>query len=245
MEISIGGLKFNVTPHHEFLFWEWVNSGRWEGYTFKTFKQFLRKDKSYIDVGCWIGPTVFYGCQLARHCYAIEPDPVAFGIFKENLGLNNFSNISAYHVAIADGTGVLNVGRGPKTGVGESGFGEFGNSCTTWVSAVSAISVPCLTLEDFFTANNIVDCNFIKIDTEGAEVLILPKARDFLKSFKPTIQIGFHSQLFENKGLYFNTIEEALSPTYPNFYLITGEKKEWSFLPELTGWDDIVVNSAN
>ena len=39
-------------------------------------------------MGAWIGPTVLYGCQNAKFCYAIEPDPVAFRQLKNNVDLN-------------------------------------------------------------------------------------------------------------------------------------------------------------
>lgn len=230
LNIKIGGLSYKVA-NHWLAFWQGLNAGTWEPYTFATFKKFLREDKSYVDIGSWIGPTVLYGCQLARHCYAIEPDPKSFIILKENLSLNNFSNISTYELAIADRNGELKIGV----------FGVFGDSCTSFISGSLAIAVPCLTLEEFFTRNNITDCNFIKIDTEGGEFLILPSAKDFLKSFKPTIQIGLHSPHFANKELYFNTIIDSLSGIYPNFYLTNGTKKEWSFLPQLNWWNDIVV----
>jgi len=234
LNIKVGGLSFKVIDHSLPFhppFWDQVNTGRWEPYTFASFKKFLRRDRSYVDIGCWIGPTVLYGSQIAKYCYAVEPDPRAFIMLKENIALNNFQNISTSELAIADRNGELKIGT----------FGIFGNSCTSFISGTSAITVPCLTLEEFFVKNKITNCNFIKIDTEGGEFLILPSAKNFLKSFKPTIQMGLHSQLFANKEIYFNTIVDSFSDIYPYFYLLSGEKKEWDFLPRLKGWDDMVV----
>lgn len=229
-DIKILGLTYKAVNRWT-EFWLGLNAGTWEPFTFKIFLKHLKKDRSYVDIGCWIGPTVLFGCQLAKHCYAVEPDPKAFIMLNENLALNNFQNVSAYEMAIADHNGKLKIGV----------FGTFGDSCTSFISGSGAIPVPCLTMEEFFIRNNIDDCNFIKIDTEGAEFLILPPAMNFLKSFKPTVQIALHSPHFSNKEQYFSALAGALSGTYPHFYLTNGTKREWDTLPQLTSWNDIVV----
>lgn len=235
--ISVGGLSFRVVNHplpsfHP-SFWGEVNAGRWEPHTFETFKKFLKPNRSYVDIGSWIGPTVLYGCQLAKHCYAVEPDPQAFFMLKDNIELNKFSNISTSEIAITDHNGEVKIGT----------FGMYGDSCTSFLSGTSVITVPCLTLEEFFVREKITDCNFIKIDTEGSEVKILASSKDFLQEIKPIIQVGLHSPHFLDKELYFSTLIDSLSATYTNFYLLNGEKKEWSFLSKLNWWNDIIVGT--
>ena len=66
-------------------FWAQLQLNLWESNTFKIFDTFLDSNHSYIDLGAWIGPTVLYGCQKAKFCYAIEPDPVAFKQLKNNV----------------------------------------------------------------------------------------------------------------------------------------------------------------
>ena len=236
LDIQACGLSFKVVNHslpsfHP-PFWGEVNAGRWEPYTFLTFKKFLRTDRSYVDIGSWIGPTVLYGSQLSRHCYAIEPDPQAFSMLNENIQLNNFQNVSTYELAITDQNGEANLGT----------FGMYGDSRTSFLSGTSAIVVTCFTLEEFFVREKITDCNFIKIDTEGGEIKILPNSKDFLRELKPIIQIGLHSAYFSDRDFYFNTITDSLSEIYPCFYLINGEKKDWGFLPLLRGWDDMICH---
>ena len=50
-------------------FWRRVGSGLWEPQTFEVFERFLRPDRSYVDIGAWIGPTVLYGAMLSRRAH--------------------------------------------------------------------------------------------------------------------------------------------------------------------------------
>src|SRR5208283_1742097 len=69
-------------------FWDLLERGIWEPFAFGVFDRFLDPGHSFVDGGAWIGPTVLYGAHLARHCYALEPDPVAFSRLRENVFLN-------------------------------------------------------------------------------------------------------------------------------------------------------------
>ncbi len=52
----------------------------WEPGTFKVLDQYLSKDKDYLDIGAWVGPTAIYGSFISRKVVAVEPDPVAHKI---------------------------------------------------------------------------------------------------------------------------------------------------------------------
>src|SRR6267143_3643123 len=85
LQINKNGRHFVVNPEKDYFFWRDLQKGKWEPSTFTIFDKFLNKQHSYIDIGAWWGPTVLYGCQLARHCYAVEPDPIAFQELKNNV----------------------------------------------------------------------------------------------------------------------------------------------------------------
>ena len=166
--------------------------GGWEPETFKIFDIFLDKNHSYIDLGAWIGPTVLYGCQNAKFCYAIEPDPVALKQLKNNVDLNPnlISRISFSNSCVMDSSGITYL----------TTKGEFGDSCssTTFKKSSKSIKVPSTTLQQFFLDNRIADCNFIKIDIEGGEFTVLPTMQEFLEKEKPTIHLSLHPPLIKN-----------------------------------------------
>ena len=88
IKIEKNGKTFFVNSSNNASFWASMQVGVWEPETFKIFDIFLDKNHSYVDLGAWIGPTVLYGCQNAKFCYAIEPDPVALKQLKNNEDLN-------------------------------------------------------------------------------------------------------------------------------------------------------------
>lgn len=57
----------------------------WEITTFEVFDKYLDKDKYYIDIGAWIGPTVLYAAQKTKRVIAFEPDNIAFNALKKIL----------------------------------------------------------------------------------------------------------------------------------------------------------------
>jgi FkbM family methyltransferase len=166
-------------------FWGRVRDGKWESGTFSVFDRFIDDRHSYIDIGAWIGPTVLYGSQLAKHCYAIEPDPLNFKLLEDNIRLNPGLNdkITLYNGAIWNKNGYATLG--------SHGLG-YATGSVLKEDLECAINVNCMTFEDFIVHYGIRDCNFVKIDTEGAEIVIMQGMENFIREQKPTIQLSLH-----------------------------------------------------
>ncbi|MBM2819875.1 MAG: methyltransferase FkbM [Nitrosarchaeum sp.] len=109
LQINKKNIKFTVNSKREFPFWILVKLGLWESETYAIMNKFLDKQHSYLDIGSWIGPTVLYGSQLARHCYAVEPDHIAFQELKNNVELNKNiqSNITLINAALSNLSGTI------------------------------------------------------------------------------------------------------------------------------------------
>ena len=108
MQIIKKSVTFEVEPVvvHNPNFWQMVSSGAWEPDTFEVLQKYLSKNCSYLDIGAWVGPTVLFGAQLAKACYAFEPDPVAHAALKRNLELNpHINNVTASTTAVGTTTG--------------------------------------------------------------------------------------------------------------------------------------------
>jgi FkbM family methyltransferase len=72
-------------------------------------------------------------------------------------------------------------------------------------------TVDCLTLESFFKTNNITDCNFIKIDVEGGEELIIRSSIEFIKNNDFTIYIALHIPWIKDKKQFFDNLIKSFS----------------------------------
>ena len=78
------------------------------------FDRYIDKNTIYIDIGAWIGPTLFYAAQLADKSIAIEADPVAFKRLSENLSINSkekwYTNISLINKVVSRKSGKIKFG---------------------------------------------------------------------------------------------------------------------------------------
>jgi FkbM family methyltransferase len=229
---------FFVDSSNNASFWAQLQVGVWEPETFKIFDIFLDKNHSYIDLGAWIGPTVLYGCQNAKFCYAVEPDPVAFKNLKNNIDLNDQLR---YRIKLSDQCITNFSGATYLTPKNK----EPGDSMSSIVFEKSSTSckVEGITFHQFILDNSIKDCNFIKIDIEGGEFTVLPTMQEFLEKEKPTIHLSLHPPLMKNPHGSLKKIYKIISK-YNYVYDNKLKNLEKEFILETNNNDkffDIVV----
>jgi FkbM family methyltransferase len=204
-------------------FWNRVGAGQWEPQTFEVFQRFLRPDRSYIDMGAWIGPTVLYGATLAGRVHALEPDPVAFAELTRNVMANPalHSKIQLYPCGIGPESGPLQLYAGGLY------FGEqsqFGDSMSGMFAAPGVVGQPCrevegMDLERFMAVNAIDDCNFIKMDIEGGEYAVIPGLwRRLGRAGLPTLYVSFHAPEPARREALIRACVDELLLCYPRFY---------------------------
>ena len=187
MSVSKRKAKFDVMVNlRNTEVWTLINKNGWEEYTFNILDRFLNKNHNYLDIGAWVGPTVLYGAHLAKHVYAVEPDPIAFRELNENLTLNSsiFSNITSINAALAEKTGITNLYI----------RSEYGDSTPSLIPTISdnSCTVDCITIHELINTHNIKDLSLIKIDIEGSEYSLIPSMREFLELEKTTLYLSLH-----------------------------------------------------
>lgn len=236
--INKQSISFNVDENSgkngDWDFWKHVTNDSWEPHTFNIFSKFLDKQHSYLDIGSWIGPTVLFGSQLSKTCYAFEPDPIAFNHLENNISLNpDISNIICFKQAISGTNGTKLMGTNSNQGDSMSSLLFSNNS---WV-------VDSLTLEECFNKYDIKDCNFIKIDVEGGEELIINSSVNFIKNNNFTVYIALHIPWLINKKQFFNNLTESFS-NYKYIYSINGDILQLKDLHKLTGFIEILATNV-
>jgi FkbM family methyltransferase len=235
MEIVKNSVTFNVDPIvvHNPNFWEMVTSDSWEPSTFKILQRCLSKDHTYLDIGAWVGPTVLFGSQLAKSCYAFEPDPVAYDALVKNLKLNpNISNVTTIRGAVGAHTGTAQLG----TNIGH------GDSMSSFLWSKDSMTVDSISLADVLQKYNITDCNFIKMDIEGGEAAVLPAAKEVLKELKATLYLSLHTPWFNDKVDFFDKINDVLS-IYKNVYDSDWKKISPKEVTQLKGFSAVIATN--
>ena len=185
MKAEINGFSFEVEEHG---FWPHFNTV-WEMDTKLLYAKYTFPDKTIIDIGTWIGPTVLIGyANNAKHIYAIEADPVNAFILNKNCRRNH----------IEDRVTIINRCIYPVSNEIIL-FGEcINNGDTSTKSLGGNTKVLSATLTDIIKENNIEisDVSLVKIDIEGSELFLIRdlKKLSVYKNF--VILLSLHQQFW-------------------------------------------------
>ena len=164
-------------------FWENLYSD-WKNETFAIFDKFLDKNKTFIDIGGWIGTTCMYGSRYSKHVYAIEADKKSFDDMvvncKHNCDVDNHTLINKTIYNIDD--------------VEINSISSKKNVST---------SVRTITLQSIIDNNNInpKDISLIKVDIDGGEEAILNDLFKFHETFTTPMYLSFHYDCWKDKNL--------------------------------------------
>ena len=125
----------------------------------------LNKEDVVLDIGMNIGVFTIAASKLCKKVIAYEPDIVNFNLAKENLRLNNITNVEIYNEAIAKDNGELNlyINAGVCTDC----------HSTLEIRGREYKTVKAVSLNDVIKTHN---PNKIKIDCEGEELNFMSDA---------------------------------------------------------------------
>ncbi len=124
----------------------------------------LCESDKIIDIGAHIGLFTLFASQFCKNgkIYCFEPVRENYDLLLSNVTLNNISNVSTFNVAVTDKTSTVKIFLNKD----ESGHSMFAHG-------FNSIEVQATTLKNIFDENNILTCDFIKMDCEGAEYDII------------------------------------------------------------------------
>lgn len=171
------------------------------------FDQMLKFEApTILDVGAGVG---FYAL-LAKFLpgatvHAFEPLPIAREMLRENIGLNGLeSRIIVYPFALLDKAGM---GKLKLAGPHETGLSTLGRPLRGQTEGWIEVETKCL--DDLSFPDGV---DLIKIDVEGAELLVLQGGEKTIKKYNPGILMeyaGFNTQQFDYKLEKINRLLEG------------------------------------
>lgn len=149
----------------------------------------------FADVGACYGIYTLMAASLVGEMgrvLAFEPSGEAFRILRRNIALNGFSNVLDRRVALADRPGIhpFYVYSNPSR-----------NSFRGDASADACQCVETSTLDHELARAGLLRLDVIKIDTEGAEGLVLRGARQALAEFHPLVILEINPAAASRLGL--------------------------------------------
>lgn len=172
----------------------------------------LNLDKDVIDIGANVGLfSVYFAKKISsgRRVLAIEPTPNALFLLDKNLQKNNVSNSVIVYKGVASNTvGIHKL----KVITGKEEYSTLGNNINqTHVHdhLPEEISVPGNTIDNLVDEYRLIP-GFIKIDTEGAEYLVLQGSEITLRNYHPVILAEVMDDYLVNFGFSASKVVDFL-----------------------------------
>lgn len=165
----------------------------------------LQPGMTFVDVGANVG---LFSLPAARkvqsgRVFAFEPTSLTHQFLLENITLNKLGNLYAVHSALGDYTGeaVLQVNV-----PGKDGLNTLGRPTHEYSEISRTEAVAITTMDIFVRENSVKRVDVMKIDVEGAELLVLRGAQNLLK--RADAPLILYEGEFLSKGFDYHPVEE-------------------------------------
>lgn len=196
---------------------------------------YLKPGMTFVDVGANIGAHTIHGARLVGdkgRVYSFEADPDTFTLLQRNVALNHISNATLYNRCISNARELL----------------TFNLSADTARSSIfhkgeSQLLLLASTLDELLPRR--VHIDFLKIDVEGADYLVLAGAGRIFQDCPPgvvVVEVSSRSQeiqdflLSHNYRLYRfdrnKSMLESVSSVVFNTYAVHDQVED-DFLPSV------------
>ncbi len=170
--------------------WRWIGRGIRERAFLRFAQDRIGSGSTVFDVGAHVGESALLFSELVGplgRVVAFEPDPVACASLKRNLEMNGMANVSVEEECASDTTG--------KALLATERFGS-GLSSIVGTHVHSAhrrkVEVNSTTLDRYCETHGVLP-DWIKIDAEGAEPLIVEGMQQIIEKRHPSVILEFHS----------------------------------------------------
>lgn len=166
----------------------------WSPEVTRVFQRFLKSGDHVVDIGANVGYFSLLAATLvgpAGHVTSFEPNPTIYGQLQANIARNRLP-VVAHQAACSDHDGEVGLYISDGWNSGECSFSSLNASGTR------AQKISCV------VADNVLEDrpppNFIKIDVEGAEMLVLKGLSRTLSAAHPALCLEVDDRKLVNMG---------------------------------------------
>jgi FkbM family methyltransferase len=159
----------------------------------------LKKSMVLLDVGANQGEVTLFAAKRLTEgkVYAFEPLNDLFSLLNSNVALNGFQNITTFNFGLSNQSATVPFYLG-REGPGENeGLGTMFQSVgrNRFVQ-----NIALRTLDEVAVLNGISQIDFIKIDVEGAELMVLQGGRKTISAMRPVVMIEYSEDTYNAAG---------------------------------------------
>jgi len=176
-------------------------------------KKNIQPNSVVFDVGANIG---YYSIPLALHLkkhggevHAFEPVDSNFKSLGMAIKQNKLTNVISNKFALGASEGNIEI---VKTEKGNSGNAVLSFNDSDYEKGMEKEIIPMTTLDLYMTKSQLLRCDFIKIDIEGAEIFFIQGGLNFIEKYQPIIYGEFNSYFLKKFGYTVLDIWELIEP---------------------------------
>jgi FkbM family methyltransferase len=239
LTVQAGGQSFLLAAEGNVAMDIWSQS-HFEKHELEFILSVLQPGMTFVDIGANVGLFSVPGAKKVRdgRVFAFEPSSWTYERLVKNAELNKLTNVCAVHSALGDyrGEAVLQVNVR-----GKDGLNTLGRPTHEDCRVVAEEVVPITTLDDFVRQNSVSYINVMKIDTEGAELLVFRGAGDLLA--KPNAPLVLYEGGFLSKGFGYHPVETMwlLEKHGYSFFVIDSKSGKVSIPAKSRAYDAMVI----
>ncbi len=180
----------------------------------------LKPAMVFADIGANQGEfSLFAAKRLPRgRVLAFEPVDLYHRQLKENIALNSFENIETFAFGLSDQTKQMPIYSSAE------GIGEHEGLATIFQSSQRGRLVQQIELkvfDDLIPALNLSRLDFMKIDVEGAELMVIRGARKTIEKYRPYIMLEVNEETYRAAGYSVNDVRSFFASLGYTLNLIT------------------------
>jgi len=176
----------------------------WGGYhslsTVRFLRSFLQPDMTFADIGANIGELTLIAAKrlTSGKALAFEPMPAVFALLSHNVAINHFGRVILHNIGLFDRDAQLPLYVKPDNPHGTTNHGV--TSLFSTGADRQERSVPLLRFDEVAEASRLERLDLIKIDVEGAEMMVLRGAKESIRRFRPVMIIEISEANFQRAG---------------------------------------------
>lgn len=166
-----------------------LRTKEWQPEVWNSIAPALSEGSVFFDVGAHIG---YFSMKAAirvgktGRVLAFEPNPEILNLLRDNVAANHFQNVIVEPIACTDRDQMLTLYAAPIVNTGASSLAKQ-NAEISPDQAARPFSVRGRPIDDVVRELGLTRVDAIKIDVEGAEVIVLRGAMDTLQRFHPKL----------------------------------------------------------
>ena len=181
--------------------------GVWDPALTAMIQSTLKPGDVFLDVGAHAGYCTLLAAKQVGPTgvvLACEPNPASVRQLEANIERSRLGNVIVESTAIGDSTDPVTLFLNAESNSGMASLSKAN------VSGNTGLSVQCAPLDELVRKHGIERADLVKIDVEGAEMLVLRGMKDILRRLRPTVVLELEPHLLSSFGVTVSDVTQFL-----------------------------------